>query len=96
MKYRKKPLIVEANQWNGPGDHRAVKGGRFSNADLILGTEKTCCGKAPSRHGSIMTLEGVLSVCPGDWIVKGIKGEFYPVKPDIFEATYELVDGATQ
>jgi hypothetical protein len=39
----------------------------------------------------ISTLEGVMRADPGDWIIKGIAGEFYPVKPDIFEATYEAV-----
>lgn len=43
-------------------------------------------------HGWIDTLEGGHTVCPGDWIIKGVQGEFYPCKPDIFEATYEAVD----
>ena len=40
----------------------------------------------------INTLEGVMKAMPGDWIIKGVKGEFYPCKPDVFEATYEPVD----
>lgn len=43
--------------------------------------------------GIILTLEGQFYVCPGDWIITGVKGEYYPCKPDIFEATYEKVDG---
>ena len=42
----------------------------------------------------VVTLEGCLSASPGDWIIRGVKGEVYPCKPDIFEATYEPVDGA--
>ena len=42
-------------------------------------------------HGWIDTLEGGHIVCPSDWIIEGVKGEFYPCKPDIFEQTYELV-----
>lgn len=50
------------------------------------------CGSVMHNHGWIDTLEGGHNVCPGDWIITGIKGERYPCKPDIFEATYELVD----
>ena len=49
------------------------------------------CEKTMHDHGWIDTLEGGHVVCPGDWIITGIKGEKYPCKPDIFEATYELV-----
>lgn len=54
------------------------------------------CGKTHHVHGWIDTLEQGHRVCPGDWIIKGIKGEFYPCKPDIFEATYEKVSAAEQ
>jgi hypothetical protein len=47
------------------------------------------CGYQMHYHGWIDTLEGGHVVCPGDWIITGVKGEFYPCKPDIFEATYE-------
>lgn len=49
------------------------------------------CGCVMHDHGWIDTLEGGHTVCPGDWIITGIKGELYPCKPDIFEATYEPV-----
>lgn len=49
------------------------------------------CGKRHHEHGWIDTLEQGHRVCPGDWIIKGVKGEFYPCKPDVFEATYERV-----
>ena len=47
------------------------------------------CDKTMHDHGWIDTLEGGHIVCPGDWIITGVKGEVYPCKPDIFEATYE-------
>lgn len=50
------------------------------------------CPKAMNVHGWIDTLEGGHIVCPGDWIIKGVHGEFYPCKPDIFEKTYEKVE----
>jgi hypothetical protein len=55
--------------------------------------EKLCenCGQTMHVHGWIDTLEGGHIVCPGDWIITGVKGERYPVKPDIFAATYEPV-----
>ena len=52
--------------------------------------EELCkhCGVRMHEHGWIDTLEAGHNVCPGDWIIKGVAGEFYPCKPDIFEATY--------
>ena len=50
------------------------------------------CESIMHLHGWIDTPEGGHTVCPGDWIIKGVKGEFYPCKPDIFEETYEKVD----
>ncbi len=75
MKYRKKPVIIEAIQFNG-------------NFDEI---EKFVGGDAEFRDGKLLiaTLEGPLRASNFDWIIKGIKGEFYPCKPDIFEQTYE-------
>ena len=49
------------------------------------------CGIVMQNHGWVGTLEGGQRVCPGDWIITGVKGEFYPCKPDIFELTYEPV-----
>lgn len=51
------------------------------------------CGKTMHEHGWIETLEGGHIVCPGDWIITGVKGENYPCKPDIFDATYDSVGG---
>ncbi len=76
MKFRKKPVVIEATQWFKPGDHPAVFECNIHNADYY----------------GIETLEGRHIVTPGDWIITGVKGEFYPCKPDIFEMTYEAVD----
>jgi len=58
--------------------------------------DKPCqhCGQIMHVHGRIATLEGGHNVCPGDWIITGVKGERYPCKPDIFAATYELAQNA--
>jgi len=65
---------------------------RFRRLD-VPGT-RPCqhCGNRMDLHGWIDTLEAGHNVCPGDWIIQGIKGELYPCKPDIFEATYEEVE----
>lgn len=78
MKFRKKPVVIEATQWFKDGDHPEV---------VVLPL-----GKGPSEKGWIHTLEGGHEVTPGDWIITGVKGEHYPCKPDIFEATYEKVE----
>ena len=86
-KYRKKPVVVEASQWFRKGDHPHVVRNEIDG-------QRTCehCGKVLLDHGRIATLEGTHIVCPGDFVITGIKNEHYPCKPDIFEATYELVD----
>ncbi len=82
MQYRKKPVIVEAKQM-------VVASGTNGNAHLAI-----WCNGTLSTDGSITihTLEGDLLASPGDYIIKGVKGEFYPCKPDIFEQTYEPVE----
>ena len=59
--------------------------------------ESACreCGDVMHAHGWIDTKEGGHTVCPGDWIITGVKGERYPCKPDIFAATYEAAEGGT-
>lgn len=92
--YRKKPVVIEAEQWLGAGCTLQV-GGVLSQANLTQydGAER-CehCGHPLYAHAKCSTLEGYHIVCPKDWIIKGIKGEFYPCKPDIFEETYEKVE----
>lgn len=85
-KFRKKPVVIEAVQWHQHGDHKAV---------LTFGQWKEkhpdqYLGYAVADHaGLIHTLEGPHTVTPGDWIITGIKGEHYPCKPDIFDASYD-------
>ncbi|QHD50044.1 hypothetical protein [Vreelandella aquamarina] len=80
------PEERKANEWEGD----IVRYYR----DPEVSGEKECsyCGKTMHVHGWIDTLEGGHIVCPGDWIITGVKGERYPCKPDIFEATYEAVE----
>jgi hypothetical protein len=97
MKFRKKPVVIDAVLWtgtkksmneclefiaDGKPDFRHLP----SDGIHIYPGVSYCCG---NLH--IPTLEGVITAKQGDWIIKGIKGEFYPCKPDIFEATYEQV-----
>lgn len=77
-KYRTKPIIVEAEQW---WPQKKIVG--------IEDANEKACGHSIERGPHVHTLEGPLQVSPGDWIIKGIRGEFYPCKPDIFAATYE-------
>ncbi len=63
----------------------------YRHPDVDGQTKCKHCGEIMHLHGWIDTLEGGHIVCPGDWIIKGVKGEFYPCKDDIFEQTYEEV-----
>lgn len=65
----------------------------FRHPDIDGSTLCLRCRLTMHNHGWIDTLEGGHIVCPGDWVIQGIQKEFYPCKPEIFEATYEKVDG---
>ena len=82
MKYRKKPVVIEAIQFNN-----------ITEPTVYERIEEWSDGKVKRAYTEmyIDTLEGRMQVESGDWVIKGIKGEFYPCKPDIFEATYEAV-----
>jgi len=86
-KFRKKPVVIEAVQFTGNNRGEVL---RFICSDLseeaLLGAEKMMLPVV------IETLEGNMSASVGDWIIKGIKNEFYPCKPDIFDATEEVAD----
>lgn len=87
-RYRKKPVVIEATRWFGHGDHGQVRPWIHPHGASTDGTCEHC--SAPMKaHGWIDTFEGGHIVCPGDWIIRGVKGEHYPCKPDIFEMTYE-------
>lgn len=76
MRYRKRPVVIEAVRWFG------------GNTREIL---SFCGGDAYEKNGALCidTLEGTLRASVGDYIIKGVNGEVYPCKPDIFAATYE-------
>lgn len=91
--YRKKPVVVEVVQWLKPGDHPMVLRGWKENDGQIycnLPPEFNVYGKTPVY--AIKTLEGWHEVTCGDFIIKGVAGEFYPCKADIFARTYEKVE----
>lgn len=82
MKYRKKPIVIEAIQWTGKNlQEISYKFPESFGLLFLYNTDELL----------ISTLEGHVIASIGDYIIKGIKGEFYPCKPDIFEATYEEV-----
>lgn len=79
--FRKRPVVIEAVQFTG------------ENIKEIAEFVGPGCQLYENGDYCIETLEGDHRACPDDWIIKGVKGEFYPCKPDIFEATYNLVEG---
>lgn len=84
-KYRKKPVVVEAVQWTGDNVEELTSLG-LEVDDELLSVEATAYSLL------ISTLEGDMKANEGDYIIKGVQGEFYPCKADIFESTYEKVE----
>lgn len=80
MRYRKKPVVIEAVQYTGTLMN-LVELATFMDQEIIANDGKI----------EIPTLEGIMTASLGDFIIKGIHGEYYPCKPDIFEQTYEAV-----
>ena len=92
MRFRKKPVVIEAHQWS----HRAdsfFTAPSWLRAAHDLNSEALGSFFVPtgSKDAFIRTLEGRMRTSPGDWIIKGVKGELYPCKPDIFQQTYDPV-----
>lgn len=82
MKYRKKPVEIDAMTFTGEMD---------DDIELWLGSSFNSW--LPSQQKlEIITLEGIITASAGDYVIRGVQGEFYPCKPDIFEQTYERVD----
>jgi hypothetical protein len=80
QKFRKKPVVIEAVQ---------LKLLNFDEVETFVGGD---IGKNEKGETVIATLEGAMICSLNDWIIKGVNGEFYPCKPDIFEKTYESVE----
>jgi hypothetical protein len=81
VKYRKKPVVIEAVRWDGSED---------SQAKIVTWAQPHVSGWFDNAYYlEIRTLEGTMRANVGDWIIKGVQGEFYPCKPDIFAETYE-------
>lgn len=92
--YRKKPVVIWATQWTGQ-NHREMHDFLLGNPDEYLKTkgEHFEIDHSKVEGGLIIkTLEGEHIASIGDYIIKGVKGEYYPCKPDIFEATYDKVE----
>ena len=85
MRFRKKPVVIDAMQFIDNGDD-VVKWAKSLGADALC-----WCTSATKTAIGIRTLEGEMRASSGDWIIRGVKGEFYPCKPDIFDATYEAL-----
>ena len=82
MKFVSRPVEVEAHQWDGTAEaHAFLRDWTDANVNLVTGGQL-----------QVRTLEGPIYASVGDWIIKGLRGEFYPCKPDIFEAKYDPVD----
>lgn len=95
MKYRKKPVIIEAVQFNRSKAEKDVAKYYPMVTDLASSTTVLGVEEREDRF-FISTLEGNMTVKDGDYIIQGVEGEFYPCKPDIFEKTYEEASQQTQ
>lgn len=88
-RFRKKPVVIEAMQWHGEPKTKLRDIQSFMGAKSLdyVGTDR---GGILEAHTIVInTLEGCMKCVPGDWIIKGVSGEFYPCKPDVFAKTYE-------
>lgn len=99
MKFRKKSVVIEAVQlrwdtWSEMCDHAGV--GRLEDGKpegCYVGSDGKPCEDGNAKMGmKIPTLEGLMIATEKDWIIRGVNGELYPCKPDIFEKTYEKVE----
>ena len=84
MKFRKKPVVIDAERFDGSEQSRA-RIFDWSGGQIDVSTNE-------QNQMTIATLEGDHKANLGDWIIRGVKGEYYPCKPDIFEATYDAVE----
>ena len=90
MFFRKKPVVIEAEQFTGDNGFDLNK---WSNGAVVASPVLEPGDDNPSgRYVQIATLEGTMIGNVGDWIVRGVHGEFYPIKPDIFAETYDAAE----
>lgn len=84
MKYRKKPVVIDALEWKGtPTSFAAIN---------LMGGSRGITMSPDFQELKIVTLEGVMTAQKGDFIIKGVSGELYPCKPAIFHKTYDAVE----
>ena len=91
-RYRKKPVVIEAYQFVGNKVCTTLP--RWLEEAHDRGEVRYCPGVREEQKLQIDTLEGTMTANVGDWVIRGVRGELYPCKPDIFEATYEEVTDA--
>lgn len=94
MKAKKKPVVIEFIQFNGNSNKMEIENwmGRDLRCEIFSDSAYEAGIGAPYFSIFIPTLEGEMRADPNDYIIKGVNGEFYPCKPDIFEKTYEVVN----
>lgn len=95
-KYVKKPVVIEAEQWFPNNTYRMGDVVYQANLTIVAKPDKERCSHCDNpmeAHALCPTLEGTHIVCPSDYIIKGVKGEFYPCKEDIFKLTYTKENG---
>ncbi len=85
-KFRKKPVVIEAFKFNSMDDYLDIVEWMKASGDTHALADEV---EYRTPIMLLPTLEGTMSASPGDWIIRGVQGEFYPCKPDIFEQTYE-------
>lgn len=90
-KFRKKPVVIEAMLFSGSNSSRLALVKWLGEGNVIMTNIGDDGERYERAHPLIKTLEGHMMVKEGDWVIKGVKGEFYPCKPDIFDQTYEAV-----
>lgn len=95
-KYRKKPVVIEAMEWDGTAESatQIIDWALLYDSTISYwcANGEECRQSVVSHALAIPTLEGTMYGSAGDFIIKGVSGEFYPCKPDIFQATYEVAE----
>ena len=89
-RFRKRPVVVEAMLWYGPGSANELV--RFLDGDAAGPTTL----RRDGENLLISTLEGTMRCPPGNWLIRGVNGELYPCDPDVFSKTYEPVHDASE